>query len=33
MTGELCELFPDRQTGVREILDALATELGADLRV
>jgi probable H4MPT-linked C1 transfer pathway protein len=33
MTGELCELFPDRQTGVREILSHLATELDADLRV
>ncbi|MTD96163.1 hypothetical protein GIW81_17625 [Hyphomicrobium sp. xq] len=33
MTGELCELFPDRQTGVREIVSHLATELDADLRV
>ena len=33
MTGELCELFPDRQTGVREILSHLSTELDADLRV
>jgi len=33
MTGELCELFPDRQTGVREILSHLATELDSDLRV
>ena len=33
MTGELCELFPDRQTGVREILSHLATEFDADLRV
>ncbi len=29
MTGELCELFPDRRTGVREILSHLATELDA----
>ena len=33
MTGELCELFPDRQTGVRQILAYLSTELDADLRV
>jgi probable H4MPT-linked C1 transfer pathway protein len=33
MTGELCELFPDRQSGVHEILSHLATELDADLRV
>jgi probable H4MPT-linked C1 transfer pathway protein len=33
MTGELCELFPDRQTGVREILSHLAAELDTDLRV
>ncbi len=33
MTGELCELFPDRQTGVRQILAHLSTELDFDLRV
>src|SRR5262245_45700078 len=29
MTGELCELFPDRRTGVRAILDHLKALLPA----
>ena len=33
MTGELCELFPDRQTGVREILAHLPPSSMRDLRV
>jgi len=33
MTGELCELFPDRATGVVGIVDRLAQLLGADVRI
>lgn len=33
MTGELCELFPDRATGVRRILVHLSAELDTDLQV
>ncbi len=35
MTGELCDVFPDRASGVRDILDCLAKVLGrrATLRV
>ena len=32
MTGELCELFPDRTTGVLTLVDRLVTILGADAR-
>lgn len=33
MTGELCELFPDRQTGVNQILDRLQALLGSKVRI
>ncbi|KAB2940499.1 MAG: hypothetical protein K8F92_14560 [Hyphomicrobium sp.] len=33
MTGELCELFPDRRTGVAAILDRLTDLLGTSLRI
>jgi len=33
MTGELCELFPDRVTGVAEIVSRLETLLGRDVRI
>ena len=33
MTGELCEVFPDRASGVRAIVDRLQVLLGADLRI
>lgn len=33
MTGELCELFPDRATGVVEIVDRLSALLGPDIRI
>lgn len=33
MTGELCELFPDRATGVAAIVDRLTTLLGPDIRI
>ena len=33
MTGELCELFPDRHTGVRAIIDRLEPLLQPDFRV
>ncbi len=33
MTGELCELFPDRATGVAAIVDRLATLLGPGVRI
>src|SRR4029077_20908326 len=33
MTGELCELFPDRATGVVEIVDRLAALLGPNIRI
>lgn len=33
MTGELCEIFPDRQTGVRTLIDRLVANLGADTRI
>jgi probable H4MPT-linked C1 transfer pathway protein len=33
MTGELCELFPDRRTGVRVILDRLGSLLPQGFRV
>jgi (4-(4-[2-(gamma-L-glutamylamino)ethyl]phenoxymethyl)furan-2-yl)methanamine synthase len=33
MTGELCELFPDRPSGVTAIVDHLVTLLGPDMRI
>jgi len=33
MTGELCELFPDRKTGVLTLLERLATLVGPNMRV
>jgi (4-(4-[2-(gamma-L-glutamylamino)ethyl]phenoxymethyl)furan-2-yl)methanamine synthase len=33
MTGEMCELFPDRKTGVLALIDRLEVLLGDDLRV
>jgi (4-(4-[2-(gamma-L-glutamylamino)ethyl]phenoxymethyl)furan-2-yl)methanamine synthase len=33
MTGELCELFPDRPTGVRTLVDRLVKLLGPDTRI
>lgn len=33
MTGELCELFPDRRAGVDALLDRLQDHLGENLRV
>ena len=33
MTGELCELFPDRRTGVRGILERLETILPPGIRI
>ena len=33
MTGELCELFPDRATGVRALVDRLAVLLGPGTRI
>ena len=33
MTGELCELFPDRKTGVLTLVDHLASRLGDDVRI
>lgn len=33
MTGELCELFPDRRTGVEALLDRLQHILGEDVRI
>lgn len=33
MTGELCEVFPDRASGVRAIVDRLQTLLGPDARI
>ena len=32
MTGELCELFPDRRSGVAAILDRLAAAVGRQAR-
>ena len=33
MTGELCEIFPDRPTGVLTLVDRLVALLGADARI
>ncbi|MFA5900292.1 MAG: hydantoinase/oxoprolinase family protein [Hyphomicrobium sp.] len=33
MTGELCELFPDRRAGVEALLDRLQAILGEDVRI
>jgi len=33
MTGELCELFPDRATGVRTLVDRLAALLGSGVHI
>ena len=33
MTGELCELFPDRRSGVDAILDRLAALLTLEIRI
>ncbi len=33
MTGELCELFPDRATGVASIVDRLVSRLGQQTRI
>jgi (4-(4-[2-(gamma-L-glutamylamino)ethyl]phenoxymethyl)furan-2-yl)methanamine synthase len=33
MTGELCELFPDRPSGVTAIIDRLVSLLGPDVRI
>jgi (4-(4-[2-(gamma-L-glutamylamino)ethyl]phenoxymethyl)furan-2-yl)methanamine synthase len=33
MTGELCELFPDRPTGVRTLIDRLVKLVGPDTRI
>jgi probable H4MPT-linked C1 transfer pathway protein len=33
MTGEMCELFPDRKSGVLELIERLELLLGKDLRV
>ena len=33
MTGELCELFPDRTTGVAALVDQVVVLLGADIRI
>ncbi len=33
MTGELCEIFPDRRTGVASLVDRLASLLGPDMRI
>lgn len=33
MTGELADIFPDRDTGVREITNAMAELLGANIRI
>ena len=33
MTGEMCELFPDRSTGVHTLVDQLMTKLGSDTRI
>jgi probable H4MPT-linked C1 transfer pathway protein len=33
MTGELCEIFPDRTAGVAAIIDRLEGVLGADVRI
>jgi probable H4MPT-linked C1 transfer pathway protein len=33
MTGELCEIFPDRATGVRSIVDRLVKLFGGDTRI
>lgn len=33
MTGELCELFPDRKTGVTTLVEHLAMLLGPDIRI
>jgi probable H4MPT-linked C1 transfer pathway protein len=33
MTGELCEIFPDRPTGVRTLIDRIVANLGPDARI
>jgi (4-(4-[2-(gamma-L-glutamylamino)ethyl]phenoxymethyl)furan-2-yl)methanamine synthase len=33
MTGELCENFPDRRTGVETLVDRLVALLGSDVRI
>lgn len=33
MTGELCELFPDRKTGVTTLVERLAALVGPDVRI
>src|SRR5262249_33520316 len=33
MTGELCEIFPDRAAGVAAIVDRLEALLGPDVRI
>ena len=33
MTGEMCEIFPDRATGVRSIVDRLVKLLGPQTRI
>ncbi len=33
MTGEMCELFPDRRTGVRTLVDRLISILGPETRI
>jgi len=33
MTGELCEIFPDRRTGVVTLIDRLVALLGSDVRI
>jgi probable H4MPT-linked C1 transfer pathway protein len=33
MTGELCEIFPDRKTGVTTLIDRLVALLGSDVRI
>ncbi len=33
MTGELCEIFPDRKTGVTTLVEQLATLLGPEIRI
>lgn len=33
MTGELCELFPDRKAGVTEIVERLAALLGPEIQI
>jgi probable H4MPT-linked C1 transfer pathway protein len=33
MTGELCEIFPDRKTGVQTLIDQLVALLGSGVRI